>query len=96
MRLKNIILELLFPSKCIVCDTHTPGNKICSACWGNIAFINKPYCSSCSFPSEFENESNAICVICIQKPPAYDKVIKAIALMKYDEHSKKLIHKFKY
>lgn len=91
--LKKLVLELLFPSKCIICANYQTDAKVCSECWGNITFINKPCCAICSAAFEFETEENSICGACIQNRPNYDR---AISLMKYDDYSKKIIHKFKY
>ncbi len=86
-------LNLLFPRKCIICDSYQTQRDVCSDCWGKITFITKPYCSLCANPFSYEEDDQAICGHCVIKTPKYDK---AISILKYDEHSKKLIHKFKY
>jgi ComF family protein len=86
-------LDLLFPRKCIICDSADTQRDVCSNCWQKITFITKPYCVICSNPFNYEEDDQAICGHCVIKTPKYDK---AISILKYDEHSKKLIHKFKY
>jgi len=87
------LLSLLFPTKCLICESNTPDAGICGECWAKLSFITKPYCASCSFPFAYENEQDMLCGNCIKDAPNYDK---AISIMKYDEYCKKLIHKFKY
>ena len=89
----KFLLNLLFPNKCIICESYVSENKICGKCWGNCSFITKPYCYICSHPFAYENDNESICGACIVTKPKYDK---AISVFKYDNYSKKLIHKFKY
>ncbi len=86
-------LNLIFPYKCIICDSYETEREVCSSCWGKITFITKPYCVICCNPFNYEEDEQAICGYCVANTPLYNK---AIAALKYDEHSKKLIHKFKY
>jgi ComF family protein len=86
-------LNLIFPIKCIICDSYKTQREICSNCWGNIPFITKPYCYICGIPFSYENDEKAICGYCVMKRPSYDK---SISIFKYNEYSKKIIHKFKY
>jgi ComF family protein len=87
------LLNLLFPNKCIICNSYASQNKICGECWGNCSFITKPYCALCSHPFEYDNDETSICGHCIANNPKYDK---AISVFKYDKYSKEIIHKFKY
>lgn len=87
------ILNIFFPLKCIVCDTYETETYVCSSCWSKINFITKPYCKICSFPFLYEEDDDAICGSCVAKHPSFKKLTY---LMKYDQHSKKIIHRFKY
>ena len=89
----QFLLNLLFPAKCLICNSYHTQTEICGECWGKFTFITKPYCSICSYPFAYENDSDAVCGYCIIKQPNYDK---ALSILKYDQHSKNLIHKFKY
>jgi len=86
-------LNLIFPIKCIICDSYKSQRDVCSDCWGNISFITKPCCFICGISFSYENDEKAICGHCVAKKPAYNK---SISILKYDEYSKKIIHKFKY
>lgn len=87
------LLNLLFPTKCIICDQHHSQNEICPNCWSKLTFITNPSCAICSTPFEYETNKETICGNCIINKPNYDH---ATSLLKYDEHSKKLISRFKY
>lgn len=89
----KFLLNLLFPNKCIICDNYSSSYELCNECWSNCSFITKPYCFICSHPFAYETDPKAICGACVATKPKYDR---AIALLKYDHHSKKIIHKFKY
>ena len=89
----KVIIDLIFPKKCIICDKHDCQNEICTECWVKIKFISQPSCFICSTPFLYEEEKEAICAPCIVNKPNYDR---AIAILEYDDASKKIIHKFKY
>lgn len=87
------IINLLFPIRCVICNSYEFQSNVCEFCWEKLTFITKPYCAICSHPFEYENDDKAICGNCIQTKPNYDK---AISILKYDDYSKDLIHNFKY
>lgn len=87
------LINLFFPAKCIICESISVEENICTDCWSNLTFITKPYCYKCSNPFNFENDEKALCGYCIMNEPKYDQ---ALSILKYDDYSKKLIHKFKY
>ena len=66
----------------------------CGTCWSSLNFITKPYCRICCFEFSFDpGEGNDICLKCSATPPAFDL---ARSVLRFDEHSKKLIHALKY
>ena len=71
----SIIIDLLFPAKCIICNNYSSNSHLCSKCWGNLNFISKPSCAICSYPFLYETDENAICGHCILNAPIYDKAI---------------------
>ena len=89
----NFLTNLLFPAQCVICSSYEAQTDICTKCWEKLTFITKPYCASCCYPFAYENDIDAICGHCISNKPNYEK---AISILKYDNHSKALIHKFKY
>jgi ComF family protein len=89
---KNLI-NLIFPTRCVACESYNTQADICSDCWSKLTFITKPYCNLCSLPFAYEDDQDTICGHCIKQKPQYDK---AIAILKYNPDSQKLIHSFKY
>ena len=66
----------------------------CGACWSELNFITTPYCRICCFEFSFDpGEGNDICLKCNTTPPSYNL---ARSVLRFDEHSKKLIHALKY
>lgn len=50
-------------------------------------------CDSCGRPFEYDKGKGLICGSCFKDPPPFDKARSALV---YDEHSRKLITRFKY
>ena len=92
---KNIklIIDLIFPRKCIICDRYDCQTEVCTECWKKLSFISQPSCFICSTPFPYENEKESICAECIVNKPSYDR---SISILEYDDASKKIIHDFKY
>lgn len=67
--------------------------SICHECWIEIDFVNDPSCAKCGMPFEYDMGKDIICLGCEEKKTSFSK---ARFLFKYNEISKKIIHKFKY
>jgi ComF family protein len=88
------LLNMLFPPRCLLCQAFIPAvGALCSDCWQHIDFTSYPSCAICSHPFEYDMGEKTLCAVCIATPPPYRK---AYSVFKYNEHSKKLIHRFKY
>lgn len=66
---------------------------ICANCWPYLEFISEPKCQICGFPFQFNIGASNLCASCLQQKPYFDS---ASALLKYNPHSKTIIHKLKY
>jgi ComF family protein len=66
---------------------------LCSDCWIKVDFNSEPACRICNYPFAFEATNNSICGSCIKERPIYEK---AYSVFRYNEHSKILLHRFKY
>lgn len=88
------LLDLLFPPQCLNCDTIVPTHgTLCMGCWQKIQFISDPVCAACGLPFDYDIGSHALCGQCLHVRPSYTH---ARAVFRYDEHSHKLITRFKY
>ncbi len=90
----EILSDILFPPRCVGCATVIKDyGNLCHVCWGNIRFLNSNACRICSFPLEYIDEDSPLCAQCTAAPPIFNQSSSAII---YDEHSSKLITRFKY
>lgn len=88
------IVNYVLPHRCSACSELTDQqNGICAKCFHKLNFITNPYCNICGTPFDFVIEGNLTCAKCIAFPPKYDI---SRSLFKFDVHSKKLVHAFKY
>lgn len=66
---------------------------LCMACWADVQFINAPICDVTGSPLPHDSDENILSIEALSYPPHYDK---ARAALKFDRHSRRLIHKLKY
>ena len=90
----NRFLNLIFPPQCLNCKGRVPTHgTLCQPCWQAVQFISDPMCDACGLPFDYDIGSEALCGDCIIELPPYRKCRSAF---RYDEHSRKLITRFKY
>lgn len=90
----SYLLNLLFPPQCLNCDARVPTHgTLCLPCWQQIQFISDPMCECCGLPFDYDIGSHALCASCLHIRPLYGR---ARAAFRYDEHSRRLITRFKY
>lgn len=90
----NYITNYILPPRCLSCLEMTASTEdFCANCWKKIDFITKPYCIICGCRLDISILDNMCCAKCLQHQPCYDM---ARSLIKFNEHSKKIIHAFKY
>lgn len=88
------LLNLLFPPQCLNCEVRVPTHgTLCIPCWQQIHFITEPMCHACGLPFDYDIGEGALCGVCMHTRPAYSYARSAF---RYDEHSRKLITRFKY
>lgn len=92
MRIKIVqkCLELLFPSRCAVCDSVVGGKRdICPECKNKLVFLSENVCMKCGKEiSEYE----AYCYDCKRKNHFFDK---NVAVFSYP-FIRKSLYRFKY
>ncbi len=88
------IINYILPFRCLSCsemvDSH---GSFCPPCWEKLDFIARPYCIICGYKLELSVVGVMHCGRCIRNKPAYDM---ARSLLKFNEHSKRIVHAFKY
>ncbi len=84
----------LLPPRCLACGVIAPRDgAVCGACWGALAFIDRPFCACCGLPFEFDIADGSLCGACAARQPAFDS---ARAALRYDDSSRPLILSFKH
>ena len=88
------LVDAVFPPQCPSCmalvETH---GYLCPQCWGQIKFIEAPWCACCGVPLEFDSGPDSLCLACMRDPPSFER---ARAVMLYGDFSRSLILKFKH
>jgi ComF family protein len=95
-RLLTGLADIIFPPRCLTCDTiidHSENLPICPSCFSKIKFIKAPLCVCCGIPFSSTDESNHLCGNCLISKPSYSF---ARAVGYYEATFLEAIHKFKY
>lgn len=89
------LLDILLPPRCLGCDALVGRQGgLCSPCWSNLTRVTAPLCRCCGLPFAYAiGTDDYECGACIASPPLYDIARTACV---YDDHSKQLVHRFKY
>lgn len=91
IRLRDALLQLLFPRRCPVCDdiVWPSGEKICLECLGRLQLLTPPWCMKCGKKLAEEGE---YCADCRRKEHAF---VRGRALYEYGSAAPS-IYRFKY
>lgn len=92
-KLKNLIIDLLFPRCCPVCgDIVLPkGGLICPGCLKKLSFVSQPACKKCG--KEISSAQQEYCYDCSRRKRSFDY---GLALLNYDDTSRRSMVKIKY
>ena len=87
----NILLDLIFPSRCAVCDTVLGWDEqeICGECKQKIKYLEQPTCFKCGKPVKAEEE---YCYDCREKEHFF---LQGAAVFSY-EYIRLSLYRFKY
>ncbi len=88
---RGIIQHWLFPPICLLCGgSGCAGRDLCQACAYALP-RNAPACLRCALPLPYPSDEP--CGLCQKHPPAFDR---SIALFRYEEPVRHLIHALKF
>jgi ComF family protein len=88
------LLDLILPPRCPVTGALVGRNgTIAPEFWAQLNFIQDSYCAQCGAPFREAMEKHMVCGACLQEPPPF---ARARAALRYDDHSAKMILKFKH
>src|SRR5436305_6001890 len=94
--LGNRALDIIYPPACLACRKATAAHHaLCPACWGEMRFIERPYCERLGTP--FAQDLRAPGLIspeAMADPPVFGR---ARAVVRYDDGpARRLVHRLKY
>ncbi len=90
------VLDIVYPPTCLCCRKATAGHgALCAACWGQINFIEKPYCDRLGIPFAYDlGIEGLLSPEAMAHPPAYARA-RAVARFE-DGPVRQLVHRLKY
>lgn len=90
----GFVFDLALPAVCMAC--HRPvasEGSLCVPCWGQVAFIERPFCERLGLPLAVDLGEGALSPQAMARPPAFDR---ARAAMRFDGVGRRLVHRLKY
>lgn len=93
-RVARAVLDFALPPRCVICtDAVIEHNALCAGCWSKLEFIEPPRCDVYGTPLPFDSGGRQLSAAAAQHMPAWDR---ARAAVKFDDHSRKVVHALKY
>lgn len=88
------VLAFFFPPVCVACMRATQDvNALCPACWGQMRWIERPYCECLGTPFALDTGERLLSPAALANPPAYSR---ARAAVQYEGVARQLVHRLKY
>jgi len=87
-------LDFLYPPGCPCCGSAiSEPHALCARCWGEIRFIERPYCERLGTPLPVHSAERLFSPAAIANPPVFNRARAAVC---YDKNARALVHRFKY
>lgn len=87
-------LALIYPPVCVACRAATgDAQALCAHCWGEIGFIERPYCERLGTPFAVDLGRGLLSPAAIADPPVF---ARARAVCRFDGVGRELVHRLKY
>ncbi|WP_089173663.1 ComF family protein [Bosea sp. AS-1] len=91
--LRNLV-ALVYPPVCVACRAATgEAQALCAHCWGEIGFIERPYCERLGTPFAVDLGPGLLSPAAIANPPVF---ARARAVCRFDGVARELVHRLKY
>lgn len=92
--LVGAVMDFLLPARCVTCgDQLMQHAALCAACWSQLDLIDAPRCDVYGTPLPFDSGGLQLSATAVQRPPEWHR---ARAAVKFDDHSRRLVHALKY
>ena len=86
--------DIAIPPACLLCDRLVDAQGgLCSHCWRQARFIERPYCEVLGLPFAFDQGEGAASARAIADPPPFERLR---AVMAYDDRARRLVGALKY
>lgn len=92
-RIPRAALDVALPTLCAACREPVAGDGLCAACWGQLSFIEPPFCPRLGIPFVYDPGPGVLSMQAAAAPPAFHR---ARAAVRYDDVAKTLVHALKY
>jgi ComF family protein len=90
----SALADFLWAPVCIHCEAATDrSHGLCGRCWGQLAFIERPYCERLGTPFAVDLGAKLLSPAAIANPPAYGR---ARFVCRYDAIARRLVQRLKY
>ncbi|HEV7258173.1 MAG TPA: ComF family protein [Bosea sp. (in: a-proteobacteria)] len=87
-------IGIVYPPSCIACQAATgEAQALCPTCWGDIGFIERPYCERLGTPFAVDLGEGLVSPAAIADPPVF---ARARAVCRFDGTARELVHRLKY
>lgn len=88
------LVDVVLPPVCLVCRRPVGrAHGLCAGCWGELAFIERPYCEKLGIPFAYDIGPGALSAEAIAAPPPYDRARTAVL---YQGAARDLVAALKY
>ena len=93
MKITNVILDMVFPRHCPVCDEILPfgGKLICDECRKKTIFVSEPRCRKCG--RALNSDRKEYCRDCEEIRHPFDR---AVSVFIYNDAMREAVFRFKY
>lgn len=90
----RLAVGVIYPPTCVGCGGATSEpHGLCAACWGEMRFIERPYCERLGTPFALDLGMPLLSPAAIAEPPVFER---ARAAVRYDDTARALVHRLKY
>lgn len=88
------LVTLVYPPVCVACRNATgEAQALCAHCWGEIGFIERPYCERLGTPFAVDLGPGLLSPAAIADPPVF---ARARAVCRFEDVARELVHRLKY
>lgn len=86
--------RLVYPPTCAGCNRMTGcEGALCTDCWRNVSFIERPYCEVLGIPFSRDHGQGVVSGRAIADPPPFDRLRAAAS---HEGAARTLVHRLKY